>query len=112
MTKQLSDIDEKKMKEVFSETPEDAIKRRVFWKNQPPQKFRAISSTKVKKCPVCDGFNVTKTDEPIKHWFCPKCSSVFVKDKDGLLALFPIEEYKQKREVLCENCQKELKNEM
>jgi len=30
MTKQLSDIDEKKMKEVFSKTPEDAIKRIVI----------------------------------------------------------------------------------
>jgi len=50
------------------------------------------------KCPVCDGFNSIKTfAKPIKHWLCTKCSSVFVKDKDGLLTLFPIEKLKTKK---------------
>jgi len=57
MTKQLSDIDEKKMKEVFSETPENAMKRRKFWENQPAQEFKAAPPTKIKKCPYCFNFH-------------------------------------------------------
>ena len=40
MTEQLSDKDKKKMKEVFNETPETAMRRTQFWRNQPKQELK------------------------------------------------------------------------
>ena len=53
MTKQLSDKDKKKMKEVFNETPEEAIRRQQFWANQPKQEFKVGTYNFYNFCPHC-----------------------------------------------------------
>lgn len=42
MTEKLSEKDKVKMKEVFNETPEEALKREMFWRDQQKQDFQPL----------------------------------------------------------------------